>query len=764
MTRNLRLAPSEGWVSVGLLLVICLTMAWSIDDVGLVLGRRDFTDLLAPMSVLGAAAGLIGAKVGWGRWTTYAVGSSFAALIVPLAVGGVLAPDGTWFERYQATAASAVNAATDLAVRDLSFTTEYGHYLWVLGLVAWATGMFAAFATFGHRRPLNAIVMVGLVLLVNMALTAQDQLPYLVLFTLASLFLLVRFHVLDEQADWVRRHIGDPASISRLYLRGGAIFIAATVGGAVILTQVARSAPLDGAWSGFGTTVLEMTRSLQRLLPAGGDSRSFGADFDPNGTSIQGFWQPGDQLEMTVNVPLGDTHPYYWRAVTWDEFTGNGWRTSRGDPADVAATSPLLADSADATETIATQELTFRIDPARQSSTVFSPLTPTLVDQPVRVITLGKGRRLTAVTRSGGGPYVVTARSPIQGKLAGQLNQSTLRAAGQDYPVDIKAYYLQVPAGAIPKDGAADKLLEGLVSEVMVNGVLNPYDFAFHLQERFKASGPDALFTYDTDIRDLFTATCQDLSTVECFATARRGFCQYYATTMAIFLRAEGIPARVVQGFLPGERSKAGLEQIFNEQAHQWVEAYFPGVGWYTFDPTGGGLSHTVVLPVGEAVPSATPRASLPSFGSIAPDDQGPDQVGNPNRGTGSTGSARGALIVFALLLVIVVVGLGFVAWQRGPRGGTTPERAYRTVTRLAARFGFGPRPNQTVYEYAATLGEVIPIARPELETVARAKVETAYGRSLLGEDRLRQLRHAERRLRLNLLRLAFRRPRRGRR
>jgi len=79
-------------------------------------------------------------------------------------------------------------------------------------------------------------------------------------------------------------------------------------------------------------------------------------------------------------------------------------------------------------------------------------------------------------------------------------------------------------------------------------------------------------------------------------------------------------------------------------------------------------------------------------------------------------------------------------------------------VTRLAARFGFGPRPNQTVYEYAGVLGDVLPIARPELEMVAKAKVETVYGQGRLSDDRLRTLRDAERRLRLSLLRLAFRR------
>ena len=126
--------------------------------------------------------------------------------------------------------------------------------------------------------------------------------------------------------------------------------------------------------------------------------------------------------------------------------------------------------------------------------------------------------------------------------------------------------------------------------------------------------------------------------------------------------------------------------------------------------------------------------------------------------------AAAGPFIAMAVLLAVIVIALGFVAWQRGPRRGTTADQAYRTVTRIASRFGFAPRPTQTVYEYAGALGEVLPNARPELETVARAKVETAYGRTMLESERLQALREAERRLRVSLLSLAFRRRERRRR
>ena len=79
----------------------------------------------------------------------------------------------------------------------------------------------------------------------------------------------------------------------------------------------------------------------------------------------------------------------------------------------------------------------------------------------------------------------------------------------------------------------------------------------------------------------------------------------------------------------------------------------------------------------------------------------------------------------------------------------------------MAGRFGWAPRPTQTPFEFAGALGEVLPIARADLQTVAAAKVEVAYGRKTLDPDRLSVLRVAQRKLRVTLLRLAFRRPKR---
>ena len=92
----------------------------------------------------------------------------------------------------------------------------------------------------------------------------------------------------------------------------------------------------------------------------------------------------------------------------------------------------------------------------------------------------------------------------------------------------------------------------------------------------------------------------------------------------------------------------------------------------------------------------------------------------------------------------------------------TEPEFAYRGVTALATRLGYGPRPTQTVYEFSAGLGELVPVAQEDLHLIATAKVEATYGRRTAEDEMLRRLGVAYRRVRLGLLRLVMRRPKMG--
>jgi len=749
-------APAEGWISLVLVAIMAVTVAWSLDDAALVLGRRDATTFLPWVALGGVVVGFAGARFGWGRPLAHLVGAILAALIVPILVGSVLLPHGSFQARYEATATACVNAVLDLVVRGLVVTRETGHYMLVLGLICWANGQFAAAAVFRHGRPIGPIIVLGAILIANMSATNHDyQLWFLVLFSLASLFLLTRLHALDERATWARRRIGDPATVGALYIRGGTVFVLITVFAALTLTASARSAPLAGFWEGAKPALVDISQWLQRIIPAAPDSRSLGVPSFGAQVTIGGLWSPSNDPALEIHRTPGDPYPYYWRATAYDTFTLNGWTSSTLTQTARDPGTSILSGTLDRIpEGAARTNVTFRIEP--QSSfykVAFSPIDPLTIDRPVTLDLTGTDGYFQSIAIGPSDPYTVTAAIPTRQDIPGGLTNNRLRAAGTAYPPGIVARYTRIPDGAMGPE--ATKLIEDIKAKAKASGHDTPFDLAEAMVTELRSDR----YSYQTNVIGVCN---QSSSIVECFAKYKQGYCEHYASTMAILLRHEGIPTRLVEGFLPGTLDqRTGGELVLTSSAHAWVEVYFPGYGWEMFDPTGGGVAKTVELAEGTKVPLATvpPLPSL-GLGSRPPEDQGgPSRrpAGGPGSVDDQTGGTAGLMVVAAILFVSVLLAT-FLAWRRGPRSASTPDGVYASIAALARRFGFGPRPTQTAYEYASALGDILPSVRPELQTVATAKVEVAYGRQVLGEDRLRGLRDSYRRLRVQLLRLALRR------
>src|SRR5262245_36691791 len=602
--RRFPLAPQEGWLTLGLVLLICLTLAWSIDGVKWVLGRDEYLDYLVVAATLGVLIAFVGAKVGWGRWLTYLIGSIFAALLVPIMAAMMAGSAGRSLrELYEATAAASWGAFQDLVLHGSSSTVQFLHHIMIFGLIVWATSMFASYAVFGHHRSLNAVVVVGILLVGNMSFTFEDQLPLLVVFSLASLFLLIRSHVFDEQSEWLRRRIGDPASISSVYLRGGTTFIAITVLAAFVLTQTASSKPLAGAWGGVGDNLLTLSSALSKYLPTGGTTRAFGLTFGSD-SQVRTEWFNSDAGALSTQRSPTDSPAHYGRIATYDVISPRGWGQSQVDTTVRPAKSRILEGKADDVDPLGLKTYTFRVVPATfRDQKIVSPANPVSVDVDTTLQTVGAGGYFTRLERADGSqPYQVDAQVAVTGNGPGQLNRAALLAAGKDYPAEIRARYTALPAGMW---GPNLELLKAKILGAARSP--EPIDVAQALEKELRNS---AIYHYQTDMRSV---DCGATSTAECFAKYKQGFCQWYAPTMAVVLRNLGIPARIAQGFLPGARDKsAGTEVVRNNNAHAWVEVYFPSYGWVKFDPTGGNLpGQAAPLPPGPVNASAPPLASF---------------------------------------------------------------------------------------------------------------------------------------------------------
>lgn len=115
-----------------------------------------------------------------------------------------------------------------------------------------------------------------------------------------------------------------------------------------------------------------------------------------------------------------------------------------------------------------------------------------------------------------------------------------------------------------------------LAADVMGQGA--PLERAQRLERHLQTS-----YRYTTD----FVGRSGQMPLERFLFDRREGHCEFFATAMVVMLRSQGIPARLVTGFLGGEpNALEGYYVVRQSNAHAWVEAWIPGVGWRLFDPT----------------------------------------------------------------------------------------------------------------------------------------------------------------------------------
>jgi len=175
----------------------------------------------------------------------------------------------------------------------------------------------------------------------------------------------------------------------------------------------------------------------------------------------------------------------------------------------------------------------------------------------------------------------------------------------------------------------------------------------------------------------------------------RVGFCEQISTSLAVMLRSLGIPAREAVGY-GGFNPITDLYQVHANDAHAWVQVWFPGYGWQDFDPT-------AVVPAAPPSPGATALRAV--------------------------GSALGRIPPVPVAAVVVAAGLVvvFVRWRRA-RPATWAERVARSAERAGRRAGRPRRPSETLAEYAGRLDERAARGNATWSRLASSAEASAYG------------------------------------
>ncbi|MGH3085932.1 MAG: transglutaminase TgpA family protein [Rubrobacteraceae bacterium] len=312
--------------------------------------------------------------------------------------------------------------------------------------------------------------------------------------------------------------------------------------------------------------------------PPGGDPfaappRSISADsyhgFNPY-MDLRSRGRLSDDIVMKVRSE--ETIPY--RGVVFDEYNGKGWEISTGDEAETLTSNGPRFDMLTAGNTAEPLE-----GPSRQvaqvfhverdaANVIFGAYRPETLFFPTSSIKVDPYNSLRAPYKlPEGSTYSVISEVP-------NTSPDELRSAPTDYSEDIAEKYTKLPEGS-------DLDRTRALARELAEGTDNPYDAVAKMNEHLKNEYP-----YDLSI----PPQRENMDSVEYFLfEERRGYCEQFGSSLAVMARSLGIPARVATGYVPGEHNPfTGLHEVRASDAHAWVEVYFPGYGWSTFDPTPG--------------------------------------------------------------------------------------------------------------------------------------------------------------------------------
>jgi transglutaminase-like putative cysteine protease len=667
-------------------------------------------------------SGLALAKSHFPSKTAHLFAFIYGLFVIFFLIGRSLPEDMLWRERIF----DLVNRQVDWIQKAFDGGTSRDGLIFVIhtSAIFWALGYSAAWYTFRQPRVWRVFVPTGVVLLsVVYYYAGPKPLPlYMAGYIVLGLLFVARTHLVEQERAWRAASIRYESRIWFTFMRASltASLVALVI--ATLLPTLSASAAVSDALGQTRGPWQEFQDDWTRLFAS---LRSYGtAVSDPYQDTLVlgGPRTVGSTLIMDVYVQ--EEIPFvYWQAVVYDTYDDGRWQaaqdveTNLRFPDDGLINTPFTQAREVITQTV--------VNYLSNSSTLYAAPEVVGSDRQMYVSSNPdeKGSALVTSIRSRhalrqGDRYKVVSRIST-------VSANNLRSASTAYPDWVMARYLQVPDTITPETLA--------LAEELTADYDNPFDKAIAVRDWLR---------FNIEYNDQIQAAPVGMDSVHYILfVLREGYCNYYASAMAMMLRAQGVPARVVSGYAQGdyeEESKSYRVRASN--AHTWVEVYFPNYGWIQFEPT-------AALPAndrpesdlgsgGDAFPQ---NASAPEFdrdlllgeedNTDLIEDLGP--IGSPS---GPTTPLAAFLVDFPVwqtvtaVIILAVAGvLMIVANEFNKRVEGDVNRSYTRLDSWARWLGIFFRPVHTPYERADMMVTAVPEGTQSIRTLTQQFVRKQF-------------------------------------
>ncbi len=436
--------------------------------------------------------------------------------------------------------------------------------------------------------------------------------------------------------------------------------------------------------------------------------------YDANDSQLGGPIADDDTVVFTAQAKKS----HYWRIETKDFYTGKGWDTSKKP-----------------------EKRSFR-----RENTIMSWYEPNTETETLEATVSMKKEYFHVIYPTGllsieASSNMLYSTNPFLEKIYPLKNDSAF--ALKKYKVSYKVPQFLVEDLKSVKEGEGleanpsfiktyTQLPDSLPARVrelaasITKGKTNRYDKAFAIETYFESSS----FVYDkTNVA--IPGENQDYVDQFLF-DSKTGYCNNFSTSMIVLLRSIGIPSRWVKGYTGGtyvdtiDGSDERIYKITNNNAHSWVEVYFPGYGWVPFEPTKGFSNpYSFIDNPANNTPQTTETAAPRNQRSLQQSEEEKlkklleeSEASSGDKNTKSKSSFRWLHFFIVLLLAALV---GYVLFSirikmfyflaillyRFRKGDKVYFKAYNSLLKQLARTGHSRKESQTLREYAIYIDKI---------------------------------------------------------